>query len=85
MKKPLNTLPSHKEGSFYIEHKEAASLHKPQNPNPAMMLCPPGAKTYGLAQLMHTHKLGLFKRRVQMETSGWKPPLHSEHVTMSWF
>ena len=57
MKKPLNTLPSYKEGLFYIQDKAscfAAQAADPKPGNRVLDVCAaPGAKTTYLAQLMH--------------------------------
>ena len=57
MKKPLNTLPSYKEGLFYIQDKASCFAAEVADPKPGNMVfdvcAAPGAKTTYLAQLMH--------------------------------
>jgi 16S rRNA (cytosine967-C5)-methyltransferase len=57
LKQPLNTLPSYKEGLFYIQDKAscfAAEAADPKPGNTVFDVCAaPGAKTTYLAQLMH--------------------------------
>ncbi len=57
MKKPLNTLPSYKEGLFYIQDKASCFAAQAANPKPGNVVfdvcAAPGAKTTYLAQLMH--------------------------------
>ena len=57
MKKPLNTLPSYKEGLFYIQDKASCFAAEAADPKPGNVVfdvcAAPGAKTTYLAQLMH--------------------------------
>ena len=57
MKKPLNTLPSYKEGLFYIQDKASCFAAQAADPKPSNVVfdvcAAPGAKTTFLAQLMH--------------------------------
>ena len=57
MKKPLNTLPSYKEGLFYIQDKASCFAAEVADPKPGSVVfdvcAAPGAKTTYLAQLMH--------------------------------
>ena len=57
MKKPLNTLPSYKEGLFYIQDKASCFAAQAADPKPGSVVfdvcAAPGAKTTYLAQLMH--------------------------------
>jgi 16S rRNA (cytosine967-C5)-methyltransferase len=57
MKKPLNTLPSYKEGLFYIQDKASCFAAEAADPKPGSVVfdvcAAPGAKTTYLAQLMH--------------------------------
>ena len=57
MKKPLNTLPSYKEGLLYIQDKASCFAAQAANPNPGNVVfdvcAAPGAKTTFLAQLMN--------------------------------
>jgi 16S rRNA (cytosine967-C5)-methyltransferase len=57
MKQPLNTLPSYKEGLFYIQDKASCFAAEAADPKPGSMVfdvcAAPGAKTTYLAQLMH--------------------------------
>ncbi|MGD0645616.1 MAG: RsmB/NOP family class I SAM-dependent RNA methyltransferase [Candidatus Bathyarchaeia archaeon] len=57
MKKPLNTLPSYKEGLFYIQDKASCFAAQATDPKPGSTVfdvcAAPGAKTTYLAQLMH--------------------------------
>lgn len=57
MKKPLNTLPSYKEGLFYIQDKASCFATEAADPKPGSVVfdvcAAPGAKTTYLAQLMH--------------------------------
>ena len=57
MKKPLNTLPSYKEGLFYIQDKASCFAAEAADPKPGTVVfdvcAAPGAKTTFLAQLMH--------------------------------
>jgi 16S rRNA (cytosine967-C5)-methyltransferase len=57
MKKPLNTLPSYKEGLFYIQDKASCFAAQAADPKPGSRVfdvcAAPGAKTTYLAQLMH--------------------------------
>ena len=59
MKQPLNTLPSYKEGLFYIQDKAscfAAEAADPKPGNTVFDVCAaPGAKTTYLAQLMQNN------------------------------
>ena len=56
MKQPLNTLPSYKEGLFYIQDKASCFAAEAADPKPGSMVfdvcAAPGAKTTYLAQLM---------------------------------
>ena len=56
-KQPLNTLPSYKEGLFYIQDKASCFAAQAANPKPGNTVfdvcAAPGAKTTFLAQLMH--------------------------------
>ncbi|MGD0994585.1 MAG: RsmB/NOP family class I SAM-dependent RNA methyltransferase [Candidatus Bathyarchaeia archaeon] len=56
MKKPLNTLPSYKEGLFYIQDKASCFAAEAADPKPGSVVfdvcAAPGAKTTYLAQLM---------------------------------
>lgn len=56
-KQPLNTLPSYKEGLFYIQDKASCFAAQAANPKPGNVVfdvcAAPGAKTTFLAQLMH--------------------------------
>jgi 16S rRNA (cytosine967-C5)-methyltransferase len=57
MKKPLNTLPSYKEGFFYIQDKASCFAAQAADPKPGNIVfdvcAAPGAKTTYLAQLMN--------------------------------
>jgi len=57
MKKPLNTLPSYKEGLFYIQDKASCFAAEAADPKPGNLIfdvcAAPGAKTTYLAQLMY--------------------------------
>ena len=57
IKKPLNTLPSYKEGLFYIQDKASCFAAQAADPKPGSRVfdvcAAPGAKTTFLAQLMH--------------------------------
>ncbi len=57
MKKPLNTLPSYREGLFYIQDKASCFAAQAADPKPGGVVfdvcAAPGAKTTFLAQLMH--------------------------------
>jgi 16S rRNA (cytosine967-C5)-methyltransferase len=56
-KQPLNTLPSYKEGLFYIQDKASCFAAEAADPKPGSMVfdvcAAPGAKTTYLVQLMH--------------------------------
>ena len=57
MKQPLNTLPSYKEGLFYIQDKASCFAAEASDPKPGNIVfdvcAAPGAKTTYLAQLMN--------------------------------
>ncbi len=88
MKQPLNTLPSYKEGLFYIQDKAscfAAEAADPKPGNTVFDVCAaPGAKTTYLAQLMHNngsiYSVDFSNRRIKV----WKKEVARMGIKIAW-